>query len=80
METAGIIIIGNEILSGKVTDINSPYLCKDLRILGVEVQLIVTIPDIPEIIGRTVRDVSEQFSWVFTSGGIGPSLNDKDVA
>ena len=56
METAGIIIIGNEILSGKVTDINSPYLCKELRILGVEVQQIITIPDIPEIIGRTVLD------------------------
>jgi len=76
LETAGIIIIGNEILSGKVTDINSPYLCKELRILGVEVQQIITIPDIPEIIGRTVRDFSEQFSWVFTSGGIGPTHDD----
>jgi molybdenum cofactor synthesis domain-containing protein len=80
LETAGIIIIGNEILSGKVTDINSPYLCKELRILGVEVQQIITIPDIPEIIGRTVRDFSEQFSWVFTSGGIGPTHDDITVA
>ena len=80
METAGIIIIGNEILSGKVTDINSPYLCKELRFLGVEVQKIITIPDIQEIIGRTVRDFSEQFSWVFTSGGIGPTHDDITVA
>ena len=80
METAGIIIIGNEILSGKVTDINSPYLCKELRNLGVEVQQINTIPDIPEIIGRTVLDFSEQFSWVFTSGGIGPTHDDITVA
>ena len=80
METAGIIIIGNEILSGKVTDINSPYLCKELRILGVEVQQINTIPDIPEIIGRTVLEFSEQFSWVFTSGGIGPTHDDITVA
>jgi len=80
LETAGIIIIGNEILSGKVTDINSPYLCKELRNLGVEVQQIITIPDIPEIIGRTARDFSEQFSWVFTSGGIGPTHDDITVA
>jgi molybdopterin-biosynthesis enzyme MoeA-like protein len=55
-------------------------LCKELRILGVEVQQIITIPDIPEIIGRTVRDFSEQFSWVFTSGGIGPTHDDITVA
>ena len=80
METAGIIIIGNEILSGKVTDINSPYLCKELRILGVDVQKILTIPDIPEIIGREARNFSEQFTWVFTSGGIGPTHDDITVA
>jgi len=80
LETAGIIIIGNEILSGKVTDINSPYLCKELRILGVDVQKILTIPDIPEIIGREARNFSEQFTWVFTSGGIGPTHDDITVA
>ena len=80
MKTAGIIIIGNEILSGKVTDINSPYLCKELRILGVEVKQIITIPDIPEIIGKTVLDFSERFTWVFTSGGIGPTHDDITVA
>src|SRR5262249_19863405 len=38
MATAGILIIGNEILSGKVTDTNSPYLCRELRALGVDVE------------------------------------------
>ena len=80
MKTAGIIIIGNEILSGKVTDINSPYLCKELRILGVEVKQIITIPDISEIIGKTVLDFSERYTWVFTSGGIGPTHDDITVA
>ena len=80
MKTAGIIIIGNEILSGKVTDINSPYLCKELRILGVDVKQIITIPDIPEIIGKTVLDFSKHFTWVFTSGGIGPTHDDITVA
>ena len=80
MSTAGIIIIGNEILSGKVTDINSPYLCRELRILGVEVKQIVTIPDTPEVIGKTVMEFSRLFDWVFTSGGIGPTLDDVTIA
>ncbi len=54
MSNAGIIIVGNEILSGKVTDKNSPYLCRELRILGVEVMEIITIPDTPEVIVKTV--------------------------
>ena len=45
MPTAGILVIGNEILSGKVVDTNSPYLCRELRALGVDVERIVTIPD-----------------------------------
>jgi len=78
--TAGIIIIGNEILSGKVTDKNSPYLCKELRRLGVEVKQIITIPDFPEVIGKTALEFSNRFNWVFTSGGIGPTLDDLTVA
>ena len=61
METAGIIIIGNEILSGKAKDINSSYLCQELRALGVEVRQIITIPDISEIIGKTAVDFSKKF-------------------
>ena len=80
MTTAGIITIGNEILSGKVTDKNSPYLCKELRILGVEVKQIITIPDVPEEIGKTALEFSKSFNWVFTSGGIGPTLDDLTVA
>ncbi len=80
MKTAGIIIIGNEILSGKVQDLNSSYLCQELRILGVEVRQIVTIPDIREIIGKTVVDFSKRYTWVFTSGGIGPTHDDITVS
>jgi len=80
LKTAGIIIIGNEILSGKVKDLNSSYLCKELRVLGVEVRQIITIPDICEIIGQTVVDFSGRYTWVFTSGGIGPTHDDITVA
>jgi molybdenum cofactor synthesis domain-containing protein len=77
--TAAIVIIGNEILSGKVKDENSHYLCCELRDLGVEVRSIVTIPDDIEMIGEVVRQASEQYTWVFTSGGIGPTHDDLTV-
>jgi len=77
--TAAIVIIGNEILSGKVKDENSHYLCRELRDLGVEVRSIVTIPDDTETIGTVVRQASEKYTWVFTSGGIGPTHDDLTV-
>lgn len=76
MPTAGILIIGNEILSGKVVDTNSPYLCTELRALGVDVEKIVTIPDVAETITAEVRAMSAAYDWVFTSGGIGPTHDD----
>jgi molybdenum cofactor synthesis domain-containing protein len=74
--TAGIIVIGNEVLSGKVTDTNSPYLCRELRALGVDVERILTIPDVIDVIAREVRWMSERYDLVFTSGGIGPTHDD----
>ncbi|MDJ0785511.1 MAG: molybdopterin-binding protein [Myxococcota bacterium] len=76
MSTAGILIIGNEILSGKVTDTNSPYLCRELRALGVDVERILTIPDVIETIAAETRAMSEAYDYVFTSGGIGPTHDD----
>lgn len=75
-KTAGIIIIGNEILSGKVQDTNSSFLVSELRSLGVNVRCIMVIPDEIGIIGRTTREFSEQFTYVFTSGGVGPTHDD----
>ena len=74
--TAGIIIIGNEILSGKVHDVNSHYLSCELRGLGVDVRRISVIPDDIEIIGREACDLSGKFDYVFTSGGVGPTHDD----
>ena len=76
MPAAGILIIGNEILSGKIVDSNSPYLCSQLRELGVDVERIVTIPDDCDAIAAEVRRMSEAFDFVFTSGGIGPTHDD----
>ena len=52
-KTAGIVVIGNEILSGKVVDTNSPYICQELRTLGVDVRRIVVVPDEIEVIAMS---------------------------
>ena len=74
--TAGIVVIGNEILSGKVTDTNSPFLARELRRLGVTLQRITTIPDDVETIAATVAWFADAFEVVFTSGGVGPTHDD----
>jgi molybdenum cofactor synthesis domain-containing protein len=79
MPSAGILIIGNEILSGKVADANSPYFCRELRPLGVDVERIVTIPDEIGTIAREVREMSEAYDLVLTSGGIGPTHDDLTI-
>ena len=77
--TAGIIIIGNEILSGKVTDTNSPYLTRELRKLGVAVRRIITIPDELDEIARAVAEFRPAYDVVFTSGGVGPTHDDVTI-
>ena len=74
--TAGIIVIGNEILSGKVVDTNSPFLTRELRSLGVTVRRIVTIPDELDEIAAAVADFQARYDLVFTSGGVGPTHDD----
>ncbi len=76
MSTAGIILIGDEILSGKVQDQNARFLIDELRSLGVALRRIATIPDVLEEISSTVADFSPRFDHVFTSGGVGPTHDD----
>jgi molybdenum cofactor synthesis domain-containing protein len=71
--TAGILIIGNEILSGKVIDTNSPFLTRELRRLGVTVRCILTIPDELDDIAAAVAEFHRAYDFVFTSGGVGPT-------
>ncbi len=78
-KTAGIILIGNELLSGKVVDVNAAYLCRELRDLGVEVRKIAVISDEVEGIAREVAEFSRAFDWVFTSGGVGPTHDDVTI-
>jgi molybdenum cofactor synthesis domain-containing protein len=76
MSSAALLVIGNEILSGKVVDTNSPFLASELRKLGVDLERILTIPDEIDLIAREVRAMSEAYDFVFTSGGIGPTHDD----
>ena len=77
--TAGIILIGNEILSGKVVDANASYLCRELRMLGVDVRKISVIPDEVDLIASEVTEHSRTFDIVFTSGGVGPTHDDVTI-
>jgi molybdenum cofactor synthesis domain-containing protein len=80
MSTAAILVIGNEILSGKVQDENGPFLTRELRALGVELRRIETVPDEIPLIVDALRRCLEQARWVFTSGGIGPTHDDVTIA
>lgn len=79
-KTVGIIIIGNEILSGKVRDENSYFLSRELRILGIDVKRISVIPDDIETIGKEAVLFSNSYDYVFTSGGVGPTHDDVTIA
>ena len=78
-KTAGIILVGNEILSGKIQDANAAYLCRELRGLGVEVRRITVIPDEVQLIAVAVAEFSRDYDVVFTSGGVGPTHDDVTI-
>ena len=73
---AGIIIIGNEVLSGRTQDINTSTIATWLNTLGIEVKEVRIIPDVEEIIIDTVNKLRKKFNYVFTTGGIGPTHDD----
>jgi molybdenum cofactor synthesis domain-containing protein len=80
MTTAAGIIIGDEILSGKVPDANSGPLIALCAEVGVDLQRIAYIGDAVEDIVAEVRYCAERFDAVITSGGVGPTHDDRTVA
>jgi molybdenum cofactor synthesis domain-containing protein len=74
--TAAILLIGNEILSGKVEDENARFLTRELRALGVSLRRIEVVPDTIEEIAGSVGALASRFDFVFTSGGVGPTHDD----
>ena len=73
---AAILIIGNEILSGRTRDTNTSTLALWLNSIGVKVLEVKIIPDIEETIVSSVNLLREQYDYVFTTGGIGPTHDD----
>jgi len=73
---ATIIIIGNEILSGRTQDTNTSAISLWLNSLGVKVQEVRVIPDIEDVIVKTINIVRKKNNYVFTTGGIGPTHDD----
>lgn len=80
MTTAAAIIIGDEILSGKFVDANSPWLISRCSALGVDLRHISIIPDGVEVIAETVARWSPRVDYVFTTGGVGPTHDDLTMA
>ncbi|OWK04682.1 FLAD1 [Cervus elaphus hippelaphus] len=74
--TAGIIIVGDEILKGHTQDTNTYFLCRTLRSLGVQVCRVSVVPDEVATIAAEVTAFSSRFTHVLTAGGIGPTHDD----
>lgn len=74
--TACIVVIGNEVLSGRTQDANVNYLAKRLGELGIPLREVRIIPDVAQTIIATVNEVRARYDHVFTTGGIGPTHDD----
>ena len=73
---SGIIIIGDEILSGRTQDTNSNFIAKKLIESGIKLEEIKIIHDNKDLIGESVLDFHKKYTYVFTTGGIGPTHDD----
>jgi molybdenum cofactor synthesis domain-containing protein len=74
--TACLLVIGNEVLSGRTQDANIRFLAVKLGELGIPLREVRVIPDIPATIVKTVNETRAMFDYVFTTGGIGPTHDD----
>jgi molybdenum cofactor synthesis domain-containing protein len=78
-KTAAALIVGNELLSGKVQEENLLILARTLGQLGIRLRRVVMIPDDPDLIAAEVRQLAEVHTLVFTSGGVGPTHDDVTI-
>ena len=74
--TACLLVIGNEVLSGRTQDLNIQFLAKGLGGIGMPLREVRVIPDVAETIIETVNETRRKFDHVFTTGGIGPTHDD----
>jgi molybdenum cofactor synthesis domain-containing protein len=74
--TAAVLVIGNEILSGRTKDANLNYLATELNSIGVRLLEARVVADVPEAIVKAVNELRAAYDYVFTTGGIGPTHDD----
>jgi molybdenum cofactor synthesis domain-containing protein len=74
--TAAILVIGDEILSGRTKDKNIGYIAEYLTTLGVDVGEVRVVPDVSDEIVAALNALRHRFTYVFTTGGIGPTHDD----
>ena len=74
--TAGVLIIGDEILSGRTQDTNANFIAKNLINAGIKLEEVRVIQDQKNTIIESVKIFSEKYNYVFTTGGIGPTHDD----
>jgi FAD synthetase len=80
IRTVGLLLIGDEILSAKVEDVNMRFLCSELRAIGWRVDRAVFVRDSIDLVSKALRDLSEANDAVITAGGLGPTLDDVTMA
>lgn len=74
--TAGIVVIGNEVLSGKVEEENARFLIRELYAMGIDLVRVTFIKDDIDTIASDVRDMAAKYTHVFTTGGVGSTHDD----
>lgn len=74
--TAAVLVIGDEILSGRTQDLNTNYIAKYLGELGIDLREVRVVPDIEEEIVAALNALRFRYGYVFTTGGIGPTHDD----
>lgn len=74
--TAALLLIGNELLSGKIVDLNGPVVVKGLQTLGVDLRAVEVVPDEVPVIAEAIRRQRTRVDSIITSGGVGPTHDD----
>src|SRR5665213_2732116 len=74
--TAAVLVIGDEILSGRTQDTNTSYIAKFLGVLGIDLSEARVVPDVQEEIVAALNALRARYTYVFTTGGIGPTHDD----
>ncbi|HYA36624.1 MAG TPA: competence/damage-inducible protein A [Candidatus Binataceae bacterium] len=77
--TAALVVVGNEILSGKIQDSNAFFTTREFRKAGIDLRRISVIPDDLDTIAEEVSRCSARFDFVVTSGGVGPTHDDLTI-